>query len=104
MEKTEKHQQVLEMISNDRSNPTYMSQLKLRTGLTRRVITDIIRDLRVNHPICSTKTAPGGYWIGRGSDIRALIADMRSSANTLNNTADNLNDILENLDSVSEYF
>ena len=88
------HQLVLENISNDRGNPTYMSHLKTVTGLTRRQITDIIRDLRLNHPICSTKVAPGGYWIGDNSDIRALIADMRTSANTLLATADNLNQLM----------
>lgn len=94
MRKTEMHELVLSLISKDRNNPTYMNHLKMKTGLTRREITDIIRDLRFNHPICSTKVAPGGYWLGKGSDLRALIADMRATANTLLATADNLNQIL----------
>ena len=88
------HEFVLRLISKDRENPTQMRTLENRTGLSRRAITDIIRDLRIDYPICSTKIAPGGYWLGKGSDLKALIADMRSTATTLLASADNLNQLL----------
>lgn len=94
MFKSEMHEFILSLISKDRENPTQMTTLKSRTGLSRRAITDIIRDLRIDYPICSTKIAPGGYWLGKGSDLQALIADMRSTATTLLASADNLNQLL----------
>lgn len=61
-----------------------------RTGYTRRMVTDCIHKLREEHPICATKVAPGGYWIGDKSDLIRLERTLRAEANTTYNTAENI--------------
>ena len=78
------------MISADKNNPTLMVSLQQSTGLSRRRITDLIRDLRQYYPICTTKVPPGGYWFGDEQDIKLLTDQLFAEAQTLLKTANNL--------------
>lgn len=81
---------VLSVISKDRNHPTFMRDIRSLTGLSRRRITDAVRELREKYPICSTKYEPGGYWIGNKDDLQEVILSLQRTAETTLETADNL--------------
>lgn len=89
---------ILDLLSNDRKNPTSLKTLMLETGMTRRAITDVIRELRKNYPVCSTSYAPGGYWMGNVNDVMDEIVHLNATANTILKTAENLNRILAKME------
>ena len=67
-----------------------MADMQFSTGYTRREITDVIKQLRKDYPICSTREAPGGYWLGDSVDIKRMEAYYEKSINTMQQTIDNL--------------
>lgn len=86
---------VLTVFQNNPNHLVSLSQLKNRTGFSRREITDSIRALRKIYPICATKVSPGGYWMGDESDVKKLVISLNCAANTMIETANNLKAILE---------
>ena len=83
-------ERVLSVISRDKNHPTHVREIKLLTGLSRRRITDAVRELRKTHPVCSTNYEPGGYWLGGKEDVQELILRLKRTAATTLETADNL--------------
>lgn len=89
---------VLSVISKDREHPTFVRDIRALTGLSRRRITDAVRELRETHPICSTKYEPGGYWIGNKDDVEEVIQSLKRTAATTIETANNLRKIYNKME------
>lgn len=87
---SENCERVLSVISKDRNHPTHVREIKALTGLSRRRITDAVRELRKDYPVCSTKYEPGGYWIGNKEDVLDVIVSLHRTAETTLDTAYNL--------------
>ena len=81
---------IVSLISRDKKNPTSMKALRDRTGMTRREITEVIKSARRFYPICATRIAPGGYWIGGKDDIENMLVYYGNSILTMIETRDNL--------------
>lgn len=74
---------VLDLIPECRAEAKPGSYFTSITGLKRREFTDIIQKLREEHPICATKEAPGGYWLGNAMDC----LEMSKSLDVISNTS-----------------
>lgn len=83
-------QMVLDALRCGQENSVSMKHLRQLTGLTRRRITETIRELRTNHPICSTNISPGGYWLGNDHDIKRMVCNLNATAYTYLQTAEKL--------------
>lgn len=73
---------VLDLIPEGRGEAKPCSYFTSLTGFKRREFTDIIQKLREEHPICATKEAPGGYWLGNSRDCLEMSISMQAVANT----------------------
>lgn len=78
--------------------PVSVRRIKMMTGVPRKTITGAIRELRKDHPICSTKTPPGGYWIGSAEDVKINIKVLNAEANSTFETANNLSALLKKME------
>lgn len=89
---------VLAAITGTKGNPTKLSTIRRVTGFSRKKVTESIRLLREEYPICSTKNAPGGYWLGDADDLRVNIMVLNAEANTTFETANNLSNLLHKME------
>ena len=98
MKLSENCERVLSVISKDRNHPTHVNEIRALTGISRRRITDAVRELRKEYPVCSTKYEPGGYWIGDKEAVGELISSLIRTASTTLDTAYNLRKIYSKME------
>ncbi len=78
-------QVILELIPKGKDNRKPMQHFRDHTGLPRRLITDILKDLREEYPICTTRQSPGGYWIATTSEeLEETILMLQNTLMTVN--------------------
>lgn len=91
-------EKVLRCIGHNSESPTMCKTIQGVSGLTRRQVTDCIRELRKEYPICSTKYPPGGYWFGSKLEMISMFNVMHAEANTLLQTAENVQNQIEQME------
>ena len=88
---TAAQEQIISLISIDKTNPTTRAHLKEMTGYSIREIKYILASLRKTYPICSQMQSPGGYWIAtEKGDVIQFIHDLQSQVAGYQETIDNL--------------
>lgn len=83
-------EKILDLLTCGKENSITMRQIKSRTGLSRRQVTQAIRELRTDYPVCSTNISPGGYWLGDDHDVKRMVCNLNATAYTYLQTAEKL--------------